>query len=280
MLNTQRNNLSRLNVSKVLSGKTALVTGANRGIGKQISLSLASAGATVVLSARNPATLTEVAQQIQNGGGHCESVGLDVTQEQMVGSVVDGIVTRHGQIDLLVNNAGIGAGSQYPWDLPVDEWWAVHEVNVRGVYLCSQAVMRHMTRQRSGRIVDVGSLVGAYPNPQAAPYAASKAALFRWNSCLAEAAKDFGVSVFIISPGLVATDMTDLPQFADIPADQWVPIEKSGELVVSLASGVADRLTGRFIHALDDLVDLIEHTDEIIDRNLQTLALNRFNESL
>ena len=263
-----------------LSGKVALVTGANRGIGKQISLDLAVAGATVVLSARSEPSLVEVAEKIEKAGGRCDCVSLDVTQEQLVGTVVDDIVSRHGRIDLLVNNAGIGAGSQYPWELPVDEWWAVQEVNVRGVYLCTQAVMRHMTQQKSGRIIDVGSLVGANPNPGAAPYSVSKAALFRWNSCLAVAAKDFGVSVFIISPGLVATDMTDRPQFADVPEDQWVPIEKSGELVVALASGIADKLAGRFIHALDDLNSLIEHADEIIERDLQSLTMQMFDDSI
>jgi 3-oxoacyl-[acyl-carrier protein] reductase len=262
-----------------LDGQVALVTGANRGIGKQISIALAGAGATVVLAARNVASLDDVAQQIGDAGGQCESARLDVTQEHQVGSVIDDVVARHGRIDLLVNNAGIGAGSQYPWDLPVDEWWAVQEVNVRGVYLCTQAAMRYMTVQKSGRIIDVGSLVGANPNPGAAPYSVSKAALFRWNSCLAEAAKEFGVSVFIISPGLVATDMTDRPQFADIPKEQWVPIEKSGELVVALASGVADKLAGRFIHASDDLPDLIKHAEEIVERDLQSLGMRMFDSS-
>ncbi len=267
-------------MTELLSGEIALVTGANRGIGKQLSIDLAAAGATVVLSARNVASVAEVAQQIQNAGGRCDCVTLDVTQERMVASVVDDIVSRHGHIDLLVNNAGIGAGSEYPWDLPVDDWWTVQEVNVRGVYVCTQAVMRHMTRQRSGRIVDVGSLMGANPSPGATPYSVSKAALFRWNSCLAEAAKEFGVSVFIISPGLVATDMTNRPQFADIPEDQWVPIEKSGKLVVALASGVADKLAGRFIHALDDLDALIAHAEEIIEKDLQSLGMRMFNDSL
>jgi NAD(P)-dependent dehydrogenase (short-subunit alcohol dehydrogenase family) len=267
-------------VEKALADQVALVTGANRGIGKQISLELAAAGATVVLSARNEASLVEVAGQIESAGGQCDRATLDVTDESNVGSVVDGIMSRHGRIDLLVNNAGVGAGSQYPWDLPVDAWWAVQEVNVRGVYLCTQAVIRHMARQEFGRIVDIGSLIGAGPNPSAAPYAVSKAALFRWNSCLAEAAREFGVSVFIISPGLVATDMTDRPQFANVPQDQWVPIEKSGQLVVALASGKADKLTGRFIHALDDLDALIEHADQIIEDDLQTLGIRMYDSSL
>ncbi|MFT6749922.1 MAG: 3-oxoacyl-[acyl-carrier protein] reductase [Candidatus Azotimanducaceae bacterium] len=266
-------------MEKNLTGQIVLVTGANRGIGKQLALDLAAAGATLVLSARNETTLADVAQMINNAGGQCECVSLDVTQEKMVVSVVNNTVFRYGRIDLLVNNAGITAGSEYPWDLPVDEWWAVQEVNVRGVYLCTQAVMRHMTQQKSGRIIDVGSLVGANPNPGASPYSVSKAALFRWNSCLAVAAKDFGVSVFIISPGLVATDMTNRPQFANIPEDQWVPIEKSGQLVVALASGIADKLSGRFIHALDDLNLLIENADEIVEQNLQSLTMNTFDDS-
>ena len=125
----------------------------------------------------------------------------------------------------------------------------------------------------------MGSLIGANPNAGAASYSVSKAALFRWNSCLAIAAKEFGVSTFIISPGLVKTDMTDRPQFAEIPEDQWVPIEKSGELVMRLASGLADKLTGRFIHAVDDLDTLIENADKIIEQDLHSLGMQTFTET-
>lgn len=263
-----------------LDSQVALVTGANRGIGRQIALDLARAGARVVLSARRIESLEATCAEIESEGGQCDRVALDVLDENQVNGVVDYIVTTYGRIDLLVNNAGIGAGSAQPWDLPVEDWWAVHEVNLKGPYICTRAVMPQMVAQGSGRIVDVGSLVGTYPNPQAAPYASSKAALFRWNSCLAEGAKEVGVSVFIISPGLVATDMTDLPQFAEIPADQWVPIEKSGALVVALASGKADKLTGRFIHATDDLDLLIAEADTIIEKNLQTLGMHLFAEPI
>ncbi|MEM8767258.1 MAG: SDR family oxidoreductase [Pseudomonadota bacterium] len=263
-----------------LAGQVALVTGSNRGIGQQIAIDLAKAGATVVLSARRAESLAATAAAIEAAGGACDRVQLDVTDAAMVATVVDGIVARHGRIDLLVNNAGIGAGDLPPWETPIDSWWEVFEVNVRGVFVCTQGVMRHMARQRSGRIIDVGSLVSANPNPAAAPYAASKAALQRWNSSLAPAAAEVGVSVFVISPGLVATDMTAIDRFKDIPADQWVPIEKSGALAVALASGRGDKLSGRFIHALDDLDELIEHADEIIERNQQTLAMQFYDEEL
>jgi len=108
-------------VAENLKGQIALVTGANRGIGRQISCDLAAAGATVVLSARVESSLKVVAEEIEKAGGNCECVSLDVMREDLVGSVVNDIVSRHGRIDLLVNNAGIGAGSKYPWDLPVDD---------------------------------------------------------------------------------------------------------------------------------------------------------------
>ncbi len=261
-----------------VAGQIALITGANRGIGRQIALDLAAAGAIVAATARNPETLNDLKAEIETAGGVCDCYALDVTSETAVASAVAQVISRHGQIDLLVNNAGIGAGAERAWDLPVDDWWQVFEVNVRGVYLCSQAVMRQMAKQRSGRIIDVGSLVAANPNPHASSYAASKAALLRWTSCLAVSAAEFGVAVFVISPGLVATDMTDQPMFADIPADQWVPIEKSGELAVALATGRADALTGRFIHALDDLDSMINRAAEISSENMQTLGLRSVSE--
>lgn len=261
-----------------LRDQVALVTGANRGIGQQIACDLAQAGATMVLSARRPADLETTSRRIEAFGGRFDRVALDVTEPDSVAAAVSTLIERHGRIDLLVNNAGIGAGSRYPWELPVDEWWAVQEVNLKGVYTCTQAVMAHMTAARSGRIVDVGSLIGAAPNPSAAPYAVSKAGLLRWNSCLAEGAREFGIAAFVISPGLVATDMTNQPQFADIPEDQWVPIEKCGALVVALASGKADALTGRFIHALDDLDALIEQADYIVEHNLLSLGLQPLDD--
>jgi len=267
-------------MEQLLRGQVAMVTGANRGIGRQIAFDLAAAGATVVQGARNLSSLAENTEKIEAGGGKCDGVRLDVTDQQSVQAAVDHTIEHYGRIDLLVNNAGIGNGAGHPWDLPIDDWWEVMEVNVKGVYLCTQAVMEHMTRQQSGRIIDVGSLAGTYPNPRGSSYSVSKAALFQWNACLAEGAKAFGVSVFVISPGLVATDMTDHPQFADVPDEDWVPIEKSGALVVALASGKADGLSGRFIHALDDLDDLIANVDEIEKEGYQRLGLRMFNSTL
>jgi len=242
----------------LLTGQIALVTGSNRGIGKQISISLAAAGAVVILAARNTDSLADVEQCIQDAGGQCHKVQLDVTVASQVKEVIDNLVSVHGKIDLLVNNAGIANGGSLPWEQDVDDWWSVFEVNVRGAYLCSHACLQHMSKASCGRIIDICSLVGTYPQMMASAYSASKAALRVLSTCFAAAAKDYGVSIFAISPGLVATDMTDSPHFEEIPASEWVPIEKCGELAVALASGKADELSGSFIHAaLDDLDELL-----------------------
>jgi 3-oxoacyl-[acyl-carrier protein] reductase len=261
--------------NSLLKDQIALVTGSNRGIGRQVSKALAAAGATVLLGARNLDSLEMVEDEIRAAGGDCYKFELDVTNSVQVREVIDGIVETHGKLDLLVNNAGIGKGGMLPWEQDVDEWWSVQEVNLRGVFLCSHAALAHMTSRGSGRIVDIGSLVGGSPNPMSSAYAVSKVGVQRLSSCFAAAASDFGVSIFTVSPGLVATDMTDDPFFKAIPADQWTPIQKSGELVVSLATGKADRLTGRFIHAgLHDLEELIERTDEILEKDLLTLRVD------
>jgi len=258
-----------------LKNQIALVTGSNRGIGKQVSRALAESGATVILGARNLDSLDSIELEIKTNGGECHKCELDVTNSAQVREVIDDIVTTHGKLDLLVNNAGIGLGGMLPWEQDVDEWWSVQEVNLRGVYLCSHAALGYMTSQGFGRIIDIGSLVGASPDPRSSAYAVSKIAVQRLSSCFAAAAKEFGVSIFTISPGLVATDMTDDPYFEDIPTDQWTPIEKCGELVVSLATGKADKLTGRFIHAgLHDLDELIKRTDEILEKDLLTLRVD------
>jgi len=260
--------------SQSLKGQIALITGANRGIGKALAIALARAGATVIITARDPDSLEILEDAIATIGGISESFQLDVTNATQVKNVINSVVLKYGQLDLLVNNAGIDSSPSLPWEQDVDEWWMVQEVNVRGAYLCSHAALVHMTRQGFGRVIDIGSLIGASPSPTSSAYAVSKASLLRLSSCLAAAAKDFGVSIFTVSPGLVATDMTSQPRFSDIPKEQWTPIENCEELVVALASGKADALTGRFIHAgRHNLDELVANADKIIADDLLTLEI-------
>jgi NAD(P)-dependent dehydrogenase (short-subunit alcohol dehydrogenase family) len=263
--------------SAILDGQVALVTGASRGIGREIARALAMNGAKVAVTARNAEMLEETVMIITDAGGECAAFVMDVTDYDAITEVVTAITEKYGAIDLLVNNAGIGMGGLPPWETDIDAWWKIQEVNLKGVFMVSHAVMPSMIEHRKGRVINVGSYVGTYPSPTSSAYSVSKAALVRLTDSTAVAAQEYGVSVFVISPGLVYTDMTkDAPPFQDLPASAWVPIERSGELCVALASGKADKLTGRFIHAnADDLDDLIARADEIIENDLYTLTLKK-----
>ena len=259
---------------KALAGKVAVVTGGSRGIGREVARSLARAGAKVAVTARDETKLAETVSIIRDAGGECSAFVMDVADNDSVTSGMNAIKQTYGAVDVLVNNAGIGAGGFPPWELDVDAWWKVQEVNVKGVYMCSQAVLPAMAERGSGCVINMGSMAGVRPNPGASPYAVSKAALMRLTDSFAAAAKEYGVSVFVISPGLVRTDMTNIPRFADVPDDQWTPAEVAGELCVKLASGVADKLSGCFIHALDDLDDLLARADDIIEKKSRILSVD------
>ena len=167
------------------------------------------------------------------------------------------------------------------WEIDPDEWWRVQEVNLRGPLLCMRAVLPGMVARGAGRIINVGSYVGVRSSPQGSAYATSKAALVRLADSVAAEARSYGVSVFTISPGLVRTAMTEqLFQAAaregisgDALPSNWTPIEKTPELVLRLASGEADALSGTFLHVMDDLDDLIARAAEIEARGLFTLRL-------
>jgi 3-oxoacyl-[acyl-carrier protein] reductase len=251
-----------------LKGRVALVTGGGRGIGQGIARELADAGMRVAVAARSADEVEATAKEI---GGL--AVTADVSKQDDVEAMVATVERELGPIDLLVNNAGIGLTGKLPWEEEPKDWWHIFEVNVLGAYLCSRAVLPGMVERGSGRIVNTGSGASYLPmggGPTA--YGASKAALGRFGELLAGQVADRGIAVFVISPGLVQTDMTS--GFGDnLP---WTPPELAPRLVRVLASGRADRLAGRYIHAEhDDIEDLIARADEIEERDLNAIRLQR-----
>ena len=241
----------------------ALVTGGGRGIGANIARELADDGWSVVVAARTRDQIDAVAEEI---GGR--AVELDVSDRE---SVERG-VAEAGEVELLVANAGVGGADGSTWETDPADWWRVFEINVLGPFLCCHAVLPAMVERGRGRIVNTGS--GASYLPLGAPtsYGASKAALGRFGELLAGQVAEFGIAVFTISPGLVRTEMTE-PFGDDAP---WTPPELAPQLVRVLASGRADRLAGRYIHAEhDDIDSLIERADEIEQRDLNAIRLQR-----
>ncbi len=269
-----------------LDGQVALVTGGGRGIGANIARELAAAGAHVAVAARTRAQVEHVAREI-----HGVPLEVDVSDRASVDHMVIQAESELGPIDLLVANAGIGGPDGPTWEVDPDEWWQVLEVNVLGVHLCCSAVIPDMLerfgerpREQSprglrgdaasgvaGRIVITGSGASYLPGASSTPYPTSKAAVCRYGETLANELAG-RIPVFVISPGLVKTEMTG--HFSDDA--RWTPPELAPQLVRVLASGRADALAGRYLHAEhDDIEDLISRADEIRERDINAIRLQR-----
>lgn len=256
-----------------LQGQVALVTGGGRGIGANIARELAAAGMRVAVAARTLEQVEEVAREI---GGL--ALAVDVSDEGSVQRMVDETERELGAIDLLVNNAGVMGPSERPiWeDDDTGAWWRVFEINMLGAYLCCRTVLGGMVDRGSGRVVNVGSGGAHLPVTPGrigdSAYGPSKAALHRFGEILAGQLEQHGIAVFTISPGLVRTALTERLG-DDAP---WTPPELAPRLVRALASGRADRLAGRYIHAEhDDIEDLIARAEQIAADDLNQIRLRR-----
>lgn len=266
-----------------LTGQVAVVTGGGRGVGRGIVEVLAARGMKVAVVGRSVAEIEEVAEIARGISGAAVAVAADVTDRAAVEGMVSRVSEALGPIALLVNNAARAQSVGPPWLVDPEDWWSDVEVNLRGSFLCTHAVLQSMIERRAGRIVNLVTLAAAISYPFASAYASSKAAVLRFTDSLALATAPHGISVFAISPGLVRTRLLDemtkspagrewLPEFED--RTDYVPATLAGQLVAELASGVADRLTGCFIHVSDDLADLVAHAENIVEADIRKLRLS------
>jgi len=219
-----------------LDGKIAIVTGASRGIGREISLGYAREGANVVLAARDEDKLKSVVAELEQFDRRAIAIRSDVANEADVQRVVDGAIEAFGRIDVLCNNAGVVHRGPVD-ELPAGEWDEVIAVNLRGPFLCTRVVLPHMKRQNYGRIVDVSSGAAIHCEPGLAAYAASKAGLNAFNRTLSHELAGYNILVNAMSPGSILTDMNPegtKPPTAPVPT------------AVYLASLPDDGPTGRF----------------------------------
>jgi len=191
----------------LLSGRVTLVTGASRGIGRAIAMRLSAAGAQVVLGARGEGALGEVVAAVEAAGGSAVSAALDVCDRASVSAFVAMALERHGRIDHLVNNAGV-TSDNLTLRMKDEEWDRVLATNLKGAFLCTQAALRPMLKQRSGRIVNVSSVVGLTGNVGQANYAASKAGLIGLTRSVAREVASRGITVNAVAPGFIETEMT------------------------------------------------------------------------
>jgi len=255
----------------------ALVTGAGRGIGAAIAARLAADGRPVAIAARNVDELAVVAETTG-----ALPIPLDVTDADAVASAVARVERELGPVELLVSNAGLAGTGGPTWQKEPSAWWRVVEVNLLGTFLCARAVLPGMCERGAGRIVNVSSNSAFFPlggddwgGRIDSAYQASKAAVIRLTEALAAEARPYGVSAFVISPGMVKTAMTE-PIFDDVWDDPelWTPAERTAALVSFLGSGALDRLSGRYIHAArDDWEAMPGRIDELLAGDLNTLRL-------
>ncbi len=235
-----------------LTSRVALVTGASRGIGRATALALARQGALVVVAARGD-NAAPVAAEIAAAGFKAESITLDVTDTASVEAAVKGVIERHGRLDVLVSNAGI-TRDMLLLRMKREDWDAVLATNLTAAFSICQAALRPMLKQRSGRVIAISSVVGQMGNAGQANYAASKAGLIGFCKSMAREVASRGITVNVVAPGLIETDMTR--ELAGASRDEWserIPLGRLGSpedvahAVCFLASDEASYITGHVL---------------------------------
>jgi NAD(P)-dependent dehydrogenase (short-subunit alcohol dehydrogenase family) len=262
----------------------AFVTGGGRGVGRVMAEALAGEGFAVCVAARTAAEVEETAAEIEAAGGRALALKVDATDGTAVEAALATAEEELGAIDVLVNNAGSARAIGPVWEVDPAEWWQDVESSLRSAFLCSRAVLPRMLERGTGRILNVSSYVAVRPTPYISGYAAAKAALLSLTEALAASVDGTGVHVFAVTPGRFRSEL--MSHLMDSEAGRrwlpgiggggrWVEPERVARLVVFLARGQADDLQGRFLHALDDLDELVERRDEIVRDDLFTPRLRR-----
>lgn len=238
-----------------LTGKTVLVTGGSRGIGKSVALALAKEGANVIINyTSNEESAANVVKKIEGFNVKGLAVKANISKAEEVDSMIDEIKENFDGIDILINNAGITKDNLFV-RMKEKDWDQVMEVNLKGVFLCTKAVVRKMIKQKYGRIINMSSVVGVIGNPGQVNYCASKAGVIGFTKSLAREIASKNITVNAIAPGFIETNMTKIlsesvkeSMIDIIPMRRYGKPEDIANLVVFLSSDKASYITGQVIH--------------------------------
>ena len=236
-----------------LTGKVAVVTGGNGGIGLGIAMGLAGAGANIVIAARSVEKTAQALEDIRTLGVEAHGITVDVTQEPAIQRMVTSTIDHMGRLDILVNNSGIAVRAQ-PQELTSAQWDAVVDVNLRGAFLASKEAYAQMVKAGGGKVINVGSMYSIFGSDWGSPYAASKGGLVQLTKSLAVAWAKDNIQVNAVLPGWIVTDLTRGIQDADpnrydnisrrIPTGRWGEPSELAGAAVFLASTASDYVTG------------------------------------
>lgn len=279
-----------------LAGSTALVTGGGRGLGREIALGLARAGAAVGVVSRTAGELDQTVALVRAQGGTAVAATADVSDAAQVATAVDSVRQQLGPIDLLVNNAGVRGPSSAFAAVDLDEWWRTMELNLGSVVSCTRLVLPEMVERGRGRIVNITSQAGVFRWPLASAYSVSKGAVVKLTENVAAEVSRHGIQVFSFHPGLLPIGFTAAidrsaiaPGSADEKVAGWVLRERAEgrgaatedavAYVVALASGRADALSGRHLSVDDDLDLVLANLDDVAARDLHTLRVRRYTDT-
>jgi NAD(P)-dependent dehydrogenase (short-subunit alcohol dehydrogenase family) len=273
-----------------LHGRVALVTGGGRGVGRLLARTLAEAGAAVALIARSSDELATTVGQIRDAGAVAAAAIADVTDEIAVTAALAQLRAQLGPVDILINNAGINGPMSVMWETESAEWWRTLEVNLGGAFVLSRMLLPDMITAGRGRIINITSNAGVYRWPLVSAYVTSKAALIKLTETLSAETVKHGVSVFSVDPGLLPIGLSDaalmstaLPDTPEGRVFGWIRGQlkagrgadpgRAAQLILELASGRGDCLSGRHLTVADDLDTLLGRSDEIRRGDLHTLRL-------
>jgi 3-oxoacyl-[acyl-carrier protein] reductase len=236
-----------------LTGQVALVTGASRGLGKAIALALAAQGASIAAVARSEEALKETLEAIRGAGGAAEGFAGDVSNGETMDAVVEQITKRFDKIDILINNAGVTRDGLLA-RMTSEAWDAVIDTNLKGAFNLTRTVGRMMVRQRSGRIINISSVIGLMGNAGQANYAASKAGLIGFSKSVAREFASRGITCNVICPGFIETDMTrELSEESRKKLLERIPLQRFGQpediagVAAFLCSPAANYITGQIL---------------------------------
>lgn len=273
-----------------LAGSVALVTGGGRGVGRVLALGLAGAGAVVGLIARSADELAESVRLIEAANGVAVAVSADLSDPEAAAGAVKKLRLELGPVDLLVNNAGICGPIGPAWEVAEEDWWRTVEVNLRGVALCSRLVLPEMVARRRGRIVNLTSQAGVFRWPWVSAYSVSKAAVVKFTENLGHETGRHGISVFSVHPGLLPIGLSVPALVGTASVDTaaclmhaWVRRELAAgrgaepqqgvELLLRIATGELDRLSGRHVSVHDDVDAMLSRAEDVVRDDLYVLRL-------